>query len=79
MRTNLFLILLTTILLSSCTKEQKQPNILFIFADQLRSMDLGCYGSSQVTTPNIDRLAHEGSCLQMPLVPILFALHSGRC
>ena len=37
-----------------------KPNIVFIFADQLRSMDLGCYGSSQVKTPNIDRLAHEG-------------------
>jgi len=37
-----------------------KPNIVFIFADQLRSMELGCYGSRQVKTPNIDRLAHEG-------------------
>lgn len=40
--------------------QSKQPNILFIFADQLRSMELGCYGSEQVNTPNIDRLAREG-------------------
>jgi len=37
-----------------------RPNILFVFADQLRSMDLGCYGSRQVRTPHIDRLAREG-------------------
>jgi arylsulfatase A-like enzyme len=37
-----------------------RPNILFVFADQLRSMDVGCYGSRQVRTPNIDRLAREG-------------------
>ena len=37
-----------------------KPNILLVFADQLRSMDLGCYGGRQVRTPNIDRLAREG-------------------
>lgn len=37
-----------------------QPNILFVFADQLRSHNLGCYGDTQVSTPNIDRLATEG-------------------
>jgi arylsulfatase A-like enzyme len=36
-----------------------RPHILFVFADQLRSMDLGCYGG-QVHTPNMDRLAREG-------------------
>jgi len=39
---------------------RRSPNILFVFADQLRSMDLGCYGSDQVRTPHIDRLAKEG-------------------
>lgn len=38
----------------------KQPNILFVFADQLRSMELGCYGGTQVRTPVMDRLAREG-------------------
>ena len=41
-------------------KKPRAPNILFIFADQLRSMELGCYGGDQVPTPNMDRLAAEG-------------------
>lgn len=40
---------------------RKHPNILFVFADQLRSMDVGCYGGTQVRTPEMDRLAHEGA------------------
>jgi len=39
----------------------ERPNIVFIFADQLRSMELGCYGGNQVPTPNMDRLAKEGA------------------
>lgn len=39
---------------------EKRPNILFVFADQLRTMEIGCYGGSQVPTPNMDRLAREG-------------------
>lgn len=38
----------------------RKPNILVIFPDQLRSMELGCYGGDQIPTPNIDRLAREG-------------------
>lgn len=37
------------------------PNILFVFADQLRGMDLGCAGNAEVLTPNLDRLAAEGT------------------
>jgi len=39
---------------------KKRPNILFVFADQLRSMELACYGGTQVRTPMTDRLAQEG-------------------
>jgi len=38
-----------------------QPNILFVFADQMRGMDMGCAGNAQVHTPNLDRLAAEGT------------------
>jgi len=37
-----------------------KPNIVFVFADQLRSFSLGCYGNDELKTPNIDRLAKEG-------------------
>jgi len=36
------------------------PNLLFVFADQMRGMDLGCAGNPEVRTPNLDRLAGEG-------------------
>ncbi len=38
----------------------KQPNIVFIMADDLGYSDLGCYGRKEIRTPNIDNLAAEG-------------------
>lgn len=38
----------------------KKPNILFIFADQLRYSALACSGNRIVQTPNLDRLGREG-------------------
>lgn len=37
------------------------PNILVVFADQMRGMDIRIRGNSDVITPNMDRLANEGS------------------
>src|SRR5262249_41137675 len=39
---------------------QRRPNILFVFADQLRAQSVGCYGNSEVRTPHTDKLASEG-------------------
>ncbi|WP_320178440.1 sulfatase [Roseovarius pacificus] len=39
--------------------EGPRPNVLFIGVDDLRPQ-LGCYGQSQILSPNIDRLAREG-------------------
>lgn len=38
----------------------RQPNIIFILADDIGYGDLGCYGATHVRTPNLDRLAREG-------------------
>jgi arylsulfatase A-like enzyme len=38
----------------------RRPSIIFILADDLGYGDLGCYGQTQIKTPNIDRLATEG-------------------
>lgn len=55
-----------TSLLSACGNKQqeeaKQPNVIFIVADDLGYGDLGCYGAQRVQTPNVDRLAAEGLC-----------------
>jgi arylsulfatase A-like enzyme len=37
-----------------------KPNILFVFADQLRYAALGSSGNQIVRTPNLDRLASQG-------------------
>ena len=42
------------------SSKSTKPNILLILADDLSWFDLGCYGSKDVRTPNIDKLAREG-------------------
>jgi arylsulfatase A-like enzyme len=38
-----------------------RPHIIFILADDLGPGDLGCYGGKLAPTPNIDRLAKQGT------------------
>lgn len=38
-----------------------KPNVLFIISDDLTSTALGCYGSPIGRTPNLDRLASQGT------------------
>lgn len=46
---------------SASTKQKsKNPNIIFIMADDLGYGDIGCYGQKYIKTPNIDRMAQEG-------------------
>jgi arylsulfatase A-like enzyme len=39
----------------------RNPNVVFILADDLGWGDLGCYGNKQIKTPNLDRLAKQGT------------------
>jgi arylsulfatase A-like enzyme len=39
----------------------KPPHIVLILADDLGPGDLGCYGGKVAATPNLDRLAREGT------------------
>lgn len=41
----------------------EKPNVLFIAVDDLR-VELGCYGSEHVLSPNIDRLAAQGTLFE---------------
>src|SRR5262245_50441309 len=38
----------------------RRPNIVLIVSDDLGYADVGVYGSRDIPTPNIDRLAREG-------------------
>ena len=59
-------LLLGLILLIGCknapykTEKTNPPNIIFIMADDLGYGDIGVYGQSFFTTPNLDRLAKGG-------------------
>lgn len=41
--------------------EQRPPNVVLVFADDLGYADLGCYGARNHSTPNLDRLARQGT------------------
>ncbi len=60
---HLFVALISTIIVCTyhfnASAQQSKTNILFIAIDDLRP-ELGCYGSAQVLSPNIDKLAAEG-------------------
>ena len=44
--------------------QAERTNILFIFADDWGWGDLSCHGHPYVKTPNIDRIAAEGTDFQ---------------
>ena len=46
---------------SDAAESADRPNIVFIMADDLGYGHLGCYGQEKIKTPNIDRMASEGT------------------
>lgn len=62
---NAFLSLYTIIILpiKEANLLKKQPNLLFIFADQWRRQSTGFSNQDSIFTPNIDRLAQSGTVL----------------
>lgn len=55
------LLSLTFLLLVKFAVAQEQPNIVFFFVDDQTTSTIGCYGNAVIQTPNIDRLAKEGT------------------
>lgn len=47
--------------LTAAEEKTSQPNILFIYADDLGFGDLACHGHPRIQTPHLDRLAREGT------------------
>lgn len=44
----------------SCNRDQENPNIIIIYADDLGYGDVSCYGARTINTPNIDLVARDG-------------------
>lgn len=61
MKRNLLLTLLLTATAFAATPTPR-PNIVFIMADDLGYGDIGPFGQKLIRTPNLDRLAAEGTC-----------------
>lgn len=60
-RTLLTVLSLTALAPDTQAAEERRPNIVFLFADDLGYADLGCYGHPYARTPAIDQLATEGT------------------
>ena len=54
------ILLLLSLFAAPAAEPPKKLNVLFIVVDDLRP-ELGCFGSPQVKSPNIDRLASQGT------------------
>jgi arylsulfatase A-like enzyme len=82
-----FLLLAMTAALHAA--EAPKPNIIFILADDLAMGDLGCYGQKLIHTPNLDRMAAEGtrytqayagtSVCAPSRASLMTGLHIGHC
>lgn len=80
---------LIALLLLSAASALAKPNVIFILCDDLAQGDLGCYGQQLIQTPNLDRMAREGTrftqgyCGTSVCAPsravLMTGQHSGHC
>jgi arylsulfatase A-like enzyme len=84
----LSLLLLVFLAAFAGAAETRKPNIIFILSDDLAQGDIGVYGQKLIRTPNLDRMAAEGTrftqayCGTTVCAPsrtsLITGLHSGR-
>lgn len=65
MKKSIFALITSVVIIVSCEKKQEidhrnKPNILVILSDDQGTLDLNSYGSKDLSTPNLDRLAASG-------------------
>ncbi len=64
------------VLLLGCSDYHQYKNIYLISIDTLRADHLGSYGNENIKTPNIDRLAREGTLMEEFFAPVPLTLPS---
>jgi arylsulfatase A-like enzyme len=74
---------------ASAAQSRRPPNIVLILADDLGYNHLGCYGQTKIHTPNLNRLASEGTrftqfyagcTVSAPSrCALMTGMHTGRC
>jgi arylsulfatase A-like enzyme len=57
---SLFVLTAASIAVNTSYAQQRTPNVVLIFMDDLGYGDLSCYGATQYKTPNLDRMASQG-------------------
>ena len=78
------LALIATLSLLTLRADAETPNVIVIMADDLGYGDVSCYGATELTTPNIDRLAAEGLrftsgyCSASTCTPTRYSLLTGN-
>jgi arylsulfatase len=60
MRSTILLLVFVSGLFEAVAKPPPPPNFVIIFADDMGYGDAGCFGSKDIRTPRIDRMAKEG-------------------
>ncbi len=54
------MVFMSCIAAKSAEQDQNRPNILWITGEDMSAKWLGCYGNTQIKTPNFDKFASEG-------------------
>jgi arylsulfatase A-like enzyme len=61
MKQRAFRCLLFSLFVAHAAWAAEKPNLIFLMVDDMGWGDAGCYGQKHILTPNIDRLAKEGT------------------
>ncbi|MBT3377552.1 MAG: sulfatase-like hydrolase/transferase [Lentisphaerae bacterium] len=59
--------------------ERQKPNIIFLFADDMRWDAMGCMGNRVIRTPNLDRLANDGVLFENAFVTTSICAPNRAC
>ena len=54
------------------SQSQEKPNVIVIYTDDQGAVDMGSYGSTDIYTPNMEKLQKKEHVLHKPMWPPLY-------